>query len=51
VRRSTDAARAALRDAIAALERTQGEERAATAPALDHLRASLRQLDRLVEKA
>jgi hypothetical protein len=46
--RPTDAAREALRDAIAALERTQGDERAAVAPTLDHLRASLRQLDRVL---
>ena len=46
--RPTDAAREALRDAIAALERTEGDERAAIAPTLDHLRASLRQLDRVV---
>ena len=39
--RPTDAARAALHDAIAALERTQGDERAAVAPTVDHLRASL----------
>ena len=48
--RPTDAAREALRAAIAALERTEGDERAAVTPTLDHLRASLRQLDRLVEK-
>lgn len=45
--RPTDAAREALRDAIAALERTDGAERAVLAPTLDHLRASLHQLDRL----
>jgi hypothetical protein len=49
--RPTDAAREALRAAIAALERTEGDERAAVTPTLDHLRAWLRQLDRLVEKA
>ncbi len=43
--RPTDAARQALRDAIAALERAEGAERAATAPTLDRLRAALRQLD------
>jgi hypothetical protein len=33
------------------LERTQGDERAAVAPTLDHLRASLREVDRLFENA
>ncbi|TVQ36401.1 MAG: hypothetical protein EA356_05650 [Geminicoccaceae bacterium] len=46
--RPTDVARQSRRNAIAALERAEGAERVAVARTLDHLCASLTELDRLV---